>query len=152
MTRLALAALILLAGCAATPRSAPVAAPSSPLPFAELPAQTLAKGQCALFLWERAAGPGRRILMATPQPGVARVAWRGAVVDLPQAGGSGDAVFGLTPRASYADARGNLDLDLDFGSGAPLAGGLIVRTGSLSFTPAGGDTVVVAVAGLIGCG
>lgn len=152
MTRLALAAALLLAGCAAAPRTGSAPPPQSPLPLAELPAQALPKGRCALFLWERAAGPGRRILMATAQPGAARIAWRGGIVDLPQTAASGEAVFGIAPTASYRGTGLSIDLALDFAAGTPLAGGLVVREGSLSFTPAGGDTVIVGVAGLIGCG
>lgn len=147
-----LLAALLVGGCAASPRAASALPPQSALPLAELPAQALPKGRCALFLWERTAGPPRRILMATAQPGLARIVWRGATVDLAQTGGSGDAVFGLTPRAGYAGSGVAIDLDLDFAGGSPLAGGLVVREGSLAFTPAGGDTVIVGVAGLIGCG
>jgi hypothetical protein len=152
VSRLAFAAALLLAGCAAAPRPGVAPPPQSPLPLAELPAQALPKGRCALFLWERAAGPGRRILMVTAQPGQARVVWRGAVVDLPQTAASGEAAYGIAPKASYAGAGLTIDLDLDFAAGTPLAGGLVVRDGSLAFTPAGGDTVIVGVAGLIGCG
>jgi hypothetical protein len=147
------ALLVLLGACSAAPRPAASApAAQSPLPLAELPPQTLPDGRCALFLWERTDGPGRRILMATAAPGLVRIVWRGVSTDLPQTAASGEPLLGLSPKASYGDARLSIDLDLDFAGGTPLAGGHVVREGSLAFTPAGGDSVVVGVAGLIGCG
>lgn len=146
----ALALALLLAACAATPRTAPAPRPPSALPLAELPPQRLAKGDCALFLWERSAA-GRRVLMATPAPPRVRVALGGATLDLPLVRADGPTDLGFPTRATYSDGRVSVALDLAFEMRPGLVGGAVVRDGSLALTTADGAEVVSPVAGLLGC-
>jgi hypothetical protein len=60
-------------------------APTGGLPLEALPTQTLASGQCALFLWARTTPP-RRVFMALQDPAVARIRIDGRSVDLPRVG------------------------------------------------------------------
>jgi hypothetical protein len=159
---LAMAAQIATApalGWQAPPR-APAPAPAAPAdpvtppgpigPLAELPPQTLAPGQCALFLWERAPS-ARRLAMLSAAPPYARVMTAAGVRDLAQTGGAGEPRFGLTPEASYADATLALRVNLRFEEAQGLVGGALARDGALSIETPGGDTVVVPVAGILGC-
>lgn len=136
---------------AATPPAAPQTAPPGPIgPLAELPPQTLAPGQCALFLWERAPS-ARRLAMLSAAPPFARVMTATGLRDLAQTGGAGEPRFGLTPEASYADGALSLSVDLRFEEAQGLVGGALARDGALSVATAGGETVVIPVAGILGC-
>ncbi len=135
MTRIA---LLLLAAAAPA---------SSPLPLAELPPQVLAKGSCAMFLWERSSQ--HRVVMAIAEPATIRVN-AGSVQTLAQAGGDGAPVLGFRPHAVYGDDR--LRVELSLAITADDAGGAIIRDGAITVSMAGGDAVVSPVAGLVGCG
>jgi hypothetical protein len=136
---------------AAPPPAAPQAAPPGPIgPLAELPPQTLAPGQCALFLWERAPS-ARRLAMLSAAPPFARVMTATGQRDLSQIAAAGEPRFGLTPEASYGDGALTLSVDLRFEEAQGLVGGALARDGALSVAIAGGETLVIPVAGILGC-
>ena len=121
------------------------------LPLGELPVQTLPAGRCALFLWDRQGDAGRRIVMVTYGPPQARVRIGGKVADLSQVSAGEPVLLGFAARARYAGAGVTLDLDLALDPNASVTGGAMIREGAAALTGADGATVVVPVAGLIGC-
>lgn len=125
-----------------------VIASASLLPLAELPPQTLAPNSCAMFLWERASQ--QRVLMAVAQPPVIRIN-SGGVRDLARRDASGTPVMGFAPRASYADARLTITLNLDIAPNPAAVGGAAIRQGVMTVTGPDGAAIVTPVAGLIGC-
>jgi hypothetical protein len=133
------------------PAPALPAAPPGPIgPLAELPPQTLGPGQCALFLWERAPS-ARRLAMLSAAPPFARVMTADGPRDLAQTEGAGEPRFGLTPEAAYADATLRLRVDLRFEDAQGLVGGALARDGALAVEGPDGETVVIPVAGILGC-
>lgn len=123
------------------------AAPALPAPFAELPPQVLARGQCALFLWDRASG--KRIAMLGRTPALLRAIIDGRTTDLPAEARAGDEVMGFAPISRYrADGR---QFEVRLTIMPATAGGAVVRDGSLTITEADGSAVVLPVAGLAGC-
>lgn len=125
------------------------------LPLDELPPQRLAPQQCALFLWDRDSQ--RRIAMASsapPAPAAGAspgltIVTGGRIQRLAATDSAGVPVLGFAPHASYRG--GDLTITTDLGIEPTPVGGAIVRDGTLTLTLADGTTVVVPVAGLIGC-
>lgn len=123
------------------------AAPASIVPLAELPPQQLARGSCALFLWDRASG--RRIAMLGNAPALLRVVIDGRSIDLPQDRAEGAAVMGFAANASYRSAARRFDTRLVIEPAT--VGGAVVRDGSLTITADDGSAIVTPVAGIAGC-
>lgn len=134
----------------ATAGAAPPVAAAPVGPLVELPPQTLAPGQCALFLWERAPS-ARRLAMLSASPPFARVMTAEGLRDLAQTSGAGEPRFGLTPEASYADVDLSLSVTLRFEDTQGLVGGALARDGALSIGRPGADVLVIPVAGILGC-
>lgn len=142
--------VLLIAAVAGAAASAPPVSPpglASALPLAELPPQQLARGACALFLWDRASG--RRIAMVGNAPAVLRVMIDGRSTDLPQDHADGAVVMGFAANASYRSAARRFDTRLIIE--AATAGGGVVRDGSLTITADDGSAIVTPVAGIAGC-
>jgi hypothetical protein len=108
------------------------AATPSLLPLGPLPQQKLAKGSCALFLWDRASR--ERIVMAAGNPTTLRVVRGGRTIDLAQVGGEGEAVLGFRPRSSFTDGRTTIALDLAILPSE--GGGAVIRDGAVTVTEA----------------
>lgn len=127
--------------------AAQLAAASLPAGLGELPPQTLAAGQCALFLWDRASG--RRVAMLGRNPALLRLVIDGKTVDLPQTASEGPVVLGFAPVTRYRSANRMYDVRLTIQPAT--AGGAVVPDGSLTITEADGGALVLPVAGLAGC-
>jgi hypothetical protein len=126
---------------------AATAAPASPLGLGELPPQSLAKGGCALFLWDRASR--QRVVMATAAPARIMVMRGGQPVLLGLSGSTGTPVLGFAPHASYGEGAAQITIDLAV---LPAeGGGGIVRDGAITVTAGDGSSIVAPVAGIIGC-
>ena len=123
-------------------------AAATALPLAELPPQTLAPNSCALFLWDRASQ--QRVVMAIAEPPTIRIN-SGGVRDIARRDGSGTPVMGFAPRATYADGRLTITLNLAIIPNPAAVGGAVIREGAMSVTGADGVAIVTPVAGLIGC-
>ncbi len=121
-------------------------AAADPLPLAELPPQKLPRGACALVLWDKSSR--RRVAMALQQPAALRIVRDGAVLDLPASAAEGLAIAGFAPVAAFAGSGLSIRWQLTIEG---IAGGGIVRDGSLALTLADGTDIVTPVAGLIGC-
>lgn len=135
------------------PPPATIALPASidGLPIGVLPKQDLAAGQCAAFLWTRT--PARALVaMVSANPALFRYAPGGVVTDLARTTAAGDTKFGLTPVAHYVAGDTQIDIDLTIEERGDLKDGAAVPAGTISIARAGADTVIVPVAGIIGCG
>lgn len=137
MTALPLIALLLAAALPA----------ASPLGLDELPPQPLAKGSCALFLWDRASQ--QRVVMATAAPAQILVMRGGKPVLLSRSGATGTAVLGFAPHAEYGDGAGQIAIDITITPAE--GGGGVVRDGAITVTTGDGSSIVAPVAGIIGC-
>jgi hypothetical protein len=136
--------LILLAACGSGPKPGkPVAPIEIGLGLETLPDQDMPKDGCAVFLW-RAGDPARLLLVARSDPPAAMVKLDGRVRSLPRT-----AVDGR--RTSYADGEDRIAIEVTVEPRRGLKDGAVITEGSLTLDRAGGATMVVPVAGLIGC-
>lgn len=120
------------------------------LTLAELPPQTLAPGQCAMFLWDR--GRRQRIAMWTAAGPLTLALTDGPAMLAPEPGsGSGTPVLGLLPEARFSGVAASAALDVSI---TPDTTGksATISEGVLTLTEPGGEALVIPVAGLIGCG
>jgi len=126
---------------------AAMAPAATPPGLDELPPQTLPKGSCALFLWDRANQ--QRVVMATAAPAQILVKRGGKPALLALSGSTGTAVLGFTPHATYGDGAAQIALDITI---VPAeGGGGVVRDGAITVTTGDGSSIVAPVAGIIGC-
>lgn len=146
----AIAALLIfgmLAGCSggARPRASVAAPVDDGLPLGTLPSQSLAAGDCALFLW-KAGSEARLIAMVRLEPAVARIVLDGRILDLARA--DGGKAF---DQARYAGPVASLSIGVDLEQTPGLARGAVVRGGTLEVQRTGGESIVVPVAGMFAC-
>jgi hypothetical protein len=138
--------------CCATaqsPEPATQSAAAADATLEELPAQTLAAGQCALVLWSNPAEP-KRIAMTIDEPAIARIQIDGRLVQLPRVAGTGEAIHGMFAQQIY---RGEgLSLAVSF-TAAPreMNGGAVIPTAVVEYTDANGWAAVIPAAGMIAC-
>ncbi len=144
----ALAAVCCAAASPALAETAP--APTGGLPLEALPTQTLASGQCALFLWARTTPP-RRVFMALQDPAVARIRIEGRSLDLPRTAAEGESAYGHTPMQRYEGGGITLTMTIQMDARSGLVGGAVIPTGSLEYRDAKGWETVIPVAGMVGC-
>ena len=135
--------LLLLAATTTLPRSI------DGLPIGALPRQTLPAQGCAAYLFT--VGATRALAaVATAQAGQLRLALDGRVVDLSREAGGPAGAFGFAPATTY---RGDVTavLELAVAERRELAKGALVPTATLRIDRNGGDSVVIPMAGMIGC-
>lgn len=114
-----------------------------------LPKQDLPVKGCAAYLWS--VVDRNLIAMASADPAGLRVAIDGKVVDVARASESGAGDYGFAGVTHYAASDLTATLDMTIQRKADLTAGAAVPTGTLTIARAGQDSVVVPVAGLIGC-
>ncbi len=114
-----------------------------------LPKQALPAKGCAAYLWSVA--DRRFVAMASADPAQLRVATGGKVVDVARTDESGAGDYGFAGRTAYAGGQVSVTLDMTIVRKADLAAGAAVPAATLTIARAGQDSVVVPVAGLIGC-
>lgn len=150
-------ALLLLAPLlvAAAPQAAPVT-PAQPLasvdglPIGAIPKQDLPARGCAAYLWT-ASGTRALIAMVGADPARLRVSVQGKVTDLDRSAQTGASGFGFPERAEYGGGTLVAKLTMKVETRESISGGAVVPEGLLEIDQAGQDTVIVPVAGLIGC-
>lgn len=148
--------LVLLTGAApAAQKSAPPpsAAPRTSidgLPIGEIPKQTLPAKGCAAFLWS-AAGTRALVAMATADPAQLRLSFGGIVTDLSRTAQQGPGGFGFAGVNEYRGAAVTAVLDMTITTRNDLKDGAAVSQATLRIDREGQDSVVLPVAGLIGC-
>lgn len=125
--------------------------PVSGLPIYVLPKQALPAKGCAAYLFIKGETPVF-VAMASADPAQLRVSIGGALTDVArtgQAGGGGG--YGFAGVTEYAGGGVTAVLDMKIEARADLKDGAAVRDATLRIDKTGQDSVVVAVAGIIGC-
>lgn len=130
---------------------APLAPSVDGLPIGAIPKQTLPTGSCAAYLWTK-GNSHALVAMIGANPAFIRYAPGGAMTDLPRAALIDEGRLGVPASSSYASGDLTVKADLTIVERPDIQGGAAIPEGTLSIGQAGGDVVVVPVAGLIGCG
>ena len=148
--------LLLLANAApAVQKSAPPP-PAAPqpsidgLPVGEIPKQTLPAKGCAAFLWS-AARTRALVAMATADPAQLRLSLGGTITDLSRTAQQGPGGFGFSGVTEYRGGAVTAVLDMTITIRNDLKDGAAVSQATLRVDREGQDSVVLPVAGLIGC-
>lgn len=115
-----------------------------PIGRQELPARG-----CAAYLWS--AADRQLIGMATADPAMLRLSVDGRRLDLPRAASDGSGALGFAASQRYDAGGVAATLAMTVVVRADLQRGGQVPSGLLTIERAGRDTVVLPVAGLIGC-
>jgi hypothetical protein len=148
-------ALLLALVQAAAPGSPPVVPPTAIPPTAALPLgpigpQALPAKGCAAFLWS-AGGDRQLVAMAVADPGMIRLAIGGKTGDYQRSAMAEQGGFGFGGSNEYRSGDVVATLDLQIVTNANLTNGAQVPAGTLRIDRTGQDTLVIPVAGLIGC-
>ena len=114
-----------------------------------LPTQALPAKGCAAYLWSVA--DRRFVAMASADPASLRIAIGGGIVDAARASESGVGDYGFAATTAYAVADLSATLDMTVVRRTDLTAGAAVPSGTLTIARAGQDSLIVPVAGLIGC-
>lgn len=139
---------LFLALAAADPPRPPASIDGSPL--TGLPRQSLPARGCAAYLFS--AGKTRVLAaVANAEAATLRIAMDGKAADLPRGAQTGTAGFGLASTTEYRAGDTTATLDLIIHPRRDLTQGAVVDSGTLRIDRTGKDTIVVPVAGLIGC-
>lgn len=133
------------------PPAAPLPASVDELPIGAIPPQDLPAGGCAAFLWTKTPSHAL-VAMVTANPAQVRFAPGGTITDLARSTQSGDAGLGFATTATYAGGDATVTIDMAVVTRSDLKDGATVPDATLRFDRTGQDTIIVPVAGLIGCG
>lgn len=145
-TSLFLAPLLL----AAAPQATAPLAPIDGLPVDAIPQQALPAKGCAAYLWTM-SGTRALVAMAAAEPARLRVAIDGKLTDLDRSGQVGAGGFGFATDTAYGAGPLVARLSMKIETRETLSGGAMVPEGLLQIERSGQDTVVLPVAGIIGC-
>ncbi|MEG3124838.1 hypothetical protein [Sphingomonas sp. GB1N7] len=124
--------------------------PVSGLPIDVLPKQALPAKGCAAYLFIKGETPVF-VAMASADPAQLRVSIGGALTDVARTGQTGGGGYGFAGVTEYAGGGVTAVLDMKIEARADLKDGAAVRDATLRIDKTGQDSVVVAVAGIIGC-
>jgi hypothetical protein len=124
--------------------SAPTAMPDT------LPRQALPARGCAAYLWSSGDAP-RLVAMAVGDPASLRLSLGGKPADYARTGQSGVGGFGFAGSSVYQAGDTTATLAMTILARPDLADGATVPDGTLTIARSGTDTLVLPVAGLIGC-
>jgi hypothetical protein len=145
--------IVLLLALAAADPPKPAAAPPASidgLPIAGLPRQSLPVQGCAAYLFS--GGKTRALVaMASAEPATLRFSLDGTTADYARGTQTGTAGFGFAATTEYRGGDVTATLDLTLQSRRDLSQGAVVDSGTLRIDRPGKDTIVLPVAGLIGC-
>ena len=156
MKRFLLLALVAAAPVAARDRTPPPPPPPpvpssiEGLPIGALPRQELPAHGCAAYLWS-AGGSRQLVAMAGADPAQLRLSLGGTVTDLARTAQSGGGTLGLSADTDYAGGDVTATLEMQIVTREALTAGAQVPEGTLRIDRPGQDTIVLPVAGLIGC-
>ena len=115
-----------------------------------IPKQQLPATGCAAYLWSN--GEKRALVaMALAEPAQIRIAVDGAVADYPRTGQSGPGGYGFSGVTTYARGDVTATLDLSIATRPDMTQGAAVPDATLRIDRPGKDTIILPVAGLIGC-
>ena len=119
-------------------------------PLSAIPRQQLPATGCAAFLWS----VGTRhdlVAMARADAGTLRLSIDGRLVDLARADQAGAATFGFASTTQYRAAGVDVTLAMTVTTDPNLTQGGTVPGATLTLVRPDRDSVVLPVAGLIGC-
>lgn len=125
------------------------------LPIDVLPRQALPARGCAAYLFAKGDAPAF-VAMASADPAQLRLSIGGAVIDVARTGQTGQAdtgggAFGFAGVTEYSGGGVTAVLDMKIEKRSDIKDGAAVRDATLRVDRAGQDSVVVAVAGIVGC-
>jgi hypothetical protein len=116
------------------------------LGLTELPPQPAAPGRCRTFLWTRTEAPVR----------IAMIDESSQTMRLQKGTGRGKQMFDIAQVApgQFGGEGYKVSVQLQFASGNQIQNGAIIESGSMRIeeTSGAGDTIVVPVGGMRGCG
>jgi len=128
----------------------PLPASVDGLPIGVIPKQQLPARGCAAYLWSTTPSHAL-IAMAVADPATIRLSLDRAPRDLAMTAQQGVGGYGFAQSATYQGGDTTVVLDMAIASRADLPGGASVPEATLRVDRAGKDSIVVPVAGLIGC-
>lgn len=115
-----------------------------------IPKQQLPTTGCAAYLWSN--GEKRALVaMAGAEPAQIRLSIDGAVADYPRTAQSGAGGYGFAGVTTYVRGDVTATLDMAIVTKADMTQGATVPEATLRIDRPGHDTIVLPVAGLIGC-
>lgn len=140
--------IALLLALAVDPPKPPAAVDG--LPIGGLARQAMPTQGCAAYLFS--AGKTRALVaVANASPGTLRLALDGSPTDYARGTQSGSAGYGFATTTEYRGGDVSATLDLTIQTRKDLTQGAVVERGTLRIDRPGKDTIVLPVAGLIGC-
>ncbi len=140
--------IALLLALAADPPQPPASIDG--LPIAGLPRQAMPSEGCAAYLFS--AGKTRALVaVASAAPGTLRLALDGNAADYARGTQAGSIGYGFAATTAYRGGAVTATLDLTIQTRKDLTQGAVVERGTLRIDRQGKDTIVMPVAGLIGC-
>lgn len=143
-------ALATSAGAAERATEKPLPKSIDGLPIGAIPKQTLPASGCAAFLWSKTQTTAL-VAMLTLDPAQLRFAPGGTVTDLVRVGQSGAGSHGFAADSDYAGGDWRVRVSMDVVDRPDLADGAQIPSATLRIDREGHDSVIVPVAGLIGC-
>ncbi|MHC9417377.1 hypothetical protein ACYZX9_02095 [Sphingomonas citri] len=120
------------------------------LPLSTLPRQELPARGCAAYLFSTGQVRGLAAV-ATADPATLRIALDGSVRDLPRAAAAGTVALGLNAESVYRAGEVTATVQLTIEPRPNLNNGAAVPSATLRLDRPGQDTLVVPLAGLVGC-
>ncbi len=139
---------LLLALAAADPPKTPTSIDG--LPLGGLPPQSLPARGCAAYLFS--TGKTRALVaVAGAEPGSLRLSMGSRTIDLARSNQTGSAGYGFALTTDYAAEQISARLDLEIQTRRDLTQGAIVDRGTLRVDRPGEDSIILPLAGLIGC-
>ena len=111
--------------------------------------QSLPATGCAAYLWSVA--DRQLVAMAVAAPAMVRLSIDGKTVDFSRTSQQGTTSLGFGTTTGYGAGDVSVRLDMTIVPRENLVAGAQVPAGSLQIDRKGRDTVVVPVAGLVGC-
>ncbi|WP_277979722.1 hypothetical protein [Sphingomonas phyllosphaerae] len=120
------------------------------LPLSTLPRQELPARGCAAYLFSTGQVRGLAAVAAA-DPATLRIALDGAIRDLPRAASAGTVALGLNAESVYRADDMTATVQLTIEPRPNLNNGAAVPSATLRLDRPGQDTLVVPLAGLVGC-
>lgn len=139
---------LLLAGAASA--QTPPPASIDGLPIGAIPAQTMPATGCAAFLWT-ATGSRTLVAMAGADSAQLRVSIGGTLTDLPRTEQHDAGGFGFAGVTQYQAGDVTAVLAMSIETRGDLKDGASVPEATLRIDRTGQDSIVVPLAGLVGC-
>ncbi|MEL7130173.1 MAG: hypothetical protein AAGK23_11560 [Pseudomonadota bacterium] len=122
----------------------------SDVPGIGLPAQTLAIGECGLFLWSQ-TDLSRFTFFAKAGASEALLLFNGAPTDLALTATRGDIFGQFLTDLTYRIVSTGQEITVTYTPGEPLEGGARVSSGRISYKTPDGWTTVLPVVGVRAC-